>query len=364
MESNISSKGGKMKKIVSFTLIYLLALPLLFSSKTFALAPALISSWAPGINYWADCREHEAYQTFIAEDATIDAIGLYVYVNPTLQNPSQQAKIKVTIYNISSIWQYGEVVSVQKAINNDNTWKIIDIPDTRITPGNYAIGVKTINNKNNATWAGSTGDEFILGTAIYDDEVVPDTDLRFTLYGTYLGGINQDSQNGTGNNSSEEQVTPSDAPSTTPAQSPTTNPTTTPSTTTGSTNANINTRSTGSSTRTTAGSPNTGSSDTSAQPPGDLTQVNKSTTTLQPMTTEELKEIMAFIREQQERTKPKGIFGLGGIVGNILTPRNTIIAGSLFIIFLISLIIILILKSNRKKLEGKNKTSASQQGKE
>lgn len=315
-----------MKKLF-VSLVCFLSLVSIFPTKALAWDPLLISSWSITTSYYGNCRTEEAYQTFAADSYTVDGLGLYVYVQPTFIFPSDQAKIKITIYNISSIWLYSEVASYTKAINKQSGWTVFDMDDLFLAPGYYAIGVKSISSSTNVIWAGTEG-IYPFGHAIYDDEIVENIDFGFIIYGQW-GEVSQ----GLDLDNIDQGSEPA------PADQSTSSSASTPS----SSGASGSTSSTSTVSNTSTG---TGVNQTSVAEPtsAELSKANQEISSVKPISDDELRELLAFIKAEHEKNRANGIFGLGGVLGDILSFRNVIIF--LALIAIISVISILRKKKN------------------
>lgn len=300
-----------IKKIFGCFIVVLMVL-VVVPSEVFATAPVDQMCGSVSDNITPDISNQKVYQTFVPTKNTIDAVGAFMSTDE-----DHSVKIRVLIYNISSIWNFRLVVDHFSLITNTIGYKVIDLPDTHLDPGYYALSFQTLHAEDHVRWIGTHYECYPNGNAIIDDENLPDANMTFTVYG-------YDTENEPSIPS--EQADPSDdnatADSSTPSQQePTANDSSIPTSTLGSSEA------------------------VSAEMPNaDLSGVNNKNDQVQPMSGDELAAFLAWVKEDHEANRSHGIFGLSGVLGSILTWPVVIGFGVFFFLLLIIIIIILVVR--------------------
>jgi hypothetical protein len=263
----------------------------------------------------------DVYQTFIPTLNTLDAVGALIW-----SNESYPVKIRVLIYDISSIWNFRLVVNELSSVDNVRGHKKIDIPDTHLDPGRYALSFKAVHENDSVKWLGTHRQCYPNGNAIIDDENLPNTDMVFYTYSydstTGSSGTPDESSVSDRSGTADDSVTNDDS-----SQS-------SQSGTSGST--------TGSSTSSSSASDAVSVEAPSADTPG----VNTKNNQVPPMSDEELAALITWIKADAEANRSHGIFGISGIMGRYLTWPVVIGVGA-FILLLI--VVGIILLATRRK---------------
>ena len=298
-----------IKKVVGCFIVILMVLAAV-PSEVFATAPVDQMCGSVSDNISPDIGSQKVYQTFVPTKNTIDAVGAFM-----TPDEDHSIKVRVLIYNMSSIWNFRLVVDHLSQISNTIGYKVIDLPDTYLEPGYYALSFQTVHAEDHVKWVGTHYECYPNGNAIIDDENLSDANMTFTTYGydaptESSDPIDQPAQPGDDSSISDPSQSQSGA---------TAEDLSVPTSTTGSSEAI-----------------------SAEMPKADIVGVNNKNSQVQPMSEEELTAFLAWIKEDHEANRSHGIFGLSGVLGSILTWPVVIGFGIFFILLLIVIIIILV----------------------
>ena len=259
-------------------------------------------------------NSHVITQVFSSPKNTLDAVVIAAY---SLNNPN--AKMRVKVANATSMAVAGVIAEKTIGINNSTDWYTVDFSDVPMPSGIYIIIVEPVHQDMQINVFLGNGECYPGGQVIIDGQADMERDIFF--YVSAYDSVTTTPQEPVDTPDDNSIASPSDQSAAITPSDRSIAPTTSES--------------------------NSQTVESTATTLGDTANTNEKTAySEKEMTDEELQALTNWILEDYERNKSHGAFGLGGMVGSILTWPVVIGAGIFFVILIIVFIIVL---TTRKK---------------